>query len=144
MVNNNQIQLKDPRCSSSGIFYFKLFLLVFFCAASLMSLSQAKMEFTETKKSFGTVKQGEIVVLDYEFTNTGNEPLIINEFKVECSCTSVEFPKQPIAPGQKNKVTVKFNTTTVWDLQDRVVKLYSNAKNSPSKIRFKGDVKMPK
>ena len=102
------------------------------------------MNFTETKKSFDTVKQGEIVTLDYEFTNIGTEPLIIQETKVECSCTTVEFPKQPIAPGQKNKITVKFNTTTVWDLQDRVVKIYSNAKNSPIKIRFKGDVKIPR
>lgn len=143
MVNNQHISIKDPR-STTGIFFLRKVLILLSLFATHFLFSQAKMNFTEGKKSFGTVKQGEIVTLDYEFTNTGTEPLIITESKVECSCTEVKFPSQPIAPGQKNKVTVTFNTKTVWELQDRVVKIYSNAKNSPVKIRFKGDVKIPK
>ena len=85
-----------------------------------------------------------VVVLDYEFTNAGNEPLVITDYKVECSCTSAEYLKQPIAPGQSGKVTVKFDTKTVYEWQDRIVEIISNAKNSPTKIRFKGNVKVPK
>ncbi len=78
--------------------------------------------------------------MEYDFTNTGNQPAIITEAKVECSCTSVEFPKQPISPNQSAKIIVKFDTKSVYDRQDRNVEIISNAKNSNQKIRFKGVV----
>ncbi|MBL7918798.1 MAG: DUF1573 domain-containing protein [Bacteroidia bacterium] len=98
------------------------------------------MEIKDAKKSFGFVKKGELVKLDYEITNSGKEPLIITDVEVSCSCTIVDFSKQPIAPGQTAKVTVNFDTKTVYDRQDRVVLLKSNDPNSPSKIRYKGIV----
>lgn len=102
--------------------------------------SQAVLKFTDTKKNFGFVKKGEVVKLEYDFTNLGNQPLIITEAKVECSCTSVEFPKQPLAPNQSGKVIVSFDTKSVYDRQDRIVEIISNAKNASQKIRFKGVV----
>ncbi len=98
------------------------------------------MEVKDAKKSFGFVKRGEIVKLEYDITNTGTEPLIINDAEVSCSCTTVDFPKQPIAPTQSAKVIVSFNTKTVYDRQDRIVLLKSNDPKSPSKIRYKGIV----
>lgn len=86
------------------------------------------------------MKKGEVVKLEFEFSNTGNQPLIITDAKVECSCTTVDFPKQPIAPAQQAKVTVSFDTKSVYDRQDRTVEMISNAKNSSQKIRFKGVV----
>ena len=94
----------------------------------------------DTKKSFGFVKKGEVVSLEFDFTNTGNQPAIIKEARAECSCTTVDFPKQPIAPNQSAKVIVKFDTKSVYDRQDRIVEIISNAKNSNQKIRFKGVV----
>lgn len=102
--------------------------------------AQANLSFNDTKKSFGFVKKGEVVKLEFDFTNTGNEPLLITDAKVECSCTTVDFPKQPIAPNQTAKVIVNFDTKSVYDRQDRVVEIISNAKNSHQKIRYKGVV----
>jgi hypothetical protein len=102
--------------------------------------AQAELSFKDAKKNFGMVKKGEVVKLEFDFTNTGNEPLIITDSKVECSCTTIDFPKQPIAPKQTAKVIVTFDTKSVYDRQDRVVELISNAKNSHQKIRFKGVV----
>jgi len=102
--------------------------------------AQAKLVFSDTKKSFGFVKQGRVVEIKYEFTNEGNQPLILSESKVECSCTEVVLPKDPIMPKQKSFVLIKFNTLTVFDRQDRIVEIQSNASNNPQKIRFKGVV----
>ena len=107
---------------------------------SFSAFSQAKLEFKDTKKSFGFVTKGEIVKLEFDFVNTGNQPLIISDAKVECSCTTVDFPKQPIAPNQSSKITVSFDTKSVYDRQDRIVEIISNAKNASQKIRFKGVV----
>ena len=133
MENNLYTILKNP-FRNGRVFCFSLFLL------SVVSYAQPQLKFTETKKSFGFVKKGELVTMEFDFTNIGNQPAIITEAKVECSCTSVEFPKQPIAPNQSAKVIVKFDTKSVYDRQDRIVEIVSNAKNSTQKIRFKGVV----
>ncbi|MDF2453344.1 MAG: hypothetical protein K0S26_2848 [Bacteroidota bacterium] len=86
------------------------------------------------------MKKGEIVTIEFDFTNAGNQPVIISEAKAECSCTTVDFPKQPIAPGQSAKIIVKFDTKSVYDRQDRIVEVLSNAKHPNQKIRFKGVV----
>ncbi|MDP2385515.1 MAG: DUF1573 domain-containing protein [Bacteroidota bacterium] len=107
---------------------------------STISKAQAVIKFLDAKKNFGFVKQGKLVEITFEFTNTGNQPLIITDYKVECTCTSVGFPKSPVLPQQKGSLTVTFDTKTVYDRQDRVVEVISNAKNSPERIRFKGVV----
>jgi hypothetical protein len=102
--------------------------------------AQPKMEITDAKKNYGFVKRGETIKNEFEITNTGNEPLIIKDVEIACSCTTVDYPKQPVLPGQKVKVIVNFNTTTVWGRQDRVVYLNSNDPKSPHKLRYKGIV----
>lgn len=141
--NLNTIILKrNPSALSGGIFYFIPALIFIFLFSSSVLQAQAKIKFTETKKDLGKVMKGDVVSADYEFTNEGNQPLIITNFEVECSCTTVDFPKQPIAPGQSSKLTVKFDTKSAYDRQDRKVVIISNAKNSVA-VRIKCFVQKP-
>lgn len=112
-------------------------------ALMLLSLSffgQAKLEVTEWKQSFGTVTKGEVVKLNYEIKNNGNSPLLIHDAEVACSCTSVDYPKQPVLPAQTATITVSFDTKSVYERQDRIVYIHSNDPRSPARIRFKGFV----
>ncbi len=138
-INTNTFS-KDPLGKTEGIFCLKKALFFLMSLFVSYSFSQAKLELKDAKQNFGMVKKGEVVKLDYEFTNTGNEPLIITDAEVSCSCTTVDFPKQPIAPNQTGKVVVSFDTKTVYDRQDRVVLLKSNDPRSPAKVRYKGIV----
>ena len=113
-------------------------LLLIFGGTCLMA--QANIKFKDTKKSFGFVKKGEIVKVDFIFSNTGNEDLEIMDAKAECSCTTVDFPKYMIKPGQTDTITVHFDTKSVYDRQDRIVEVISNAGKKPQNIRFKGVV----
>ena len=140
-LNNNTGFTKDPS-QKRGIFYLRTFLLLLLCASSISAPAQAKIKFKEAKKDLGTVMKGEVVTAEYEFTNEGDQPLIITNYEVECSCTSADFPKQPIAPGQGGKITVKFDTKNAYDKQDRKVIIVSNAKN-PASVRIKCFVKKP-
>ncbi|MFN3754905.1 DUF1573 domain-containing protein [Flavobacterium sp.] len=45
----------------------------------------------------------------FEFTNTGNAPLIINNVQSSCGCTVPSKPTEPIAPGKTGKIEVKYN-----------------------------------
>ena len=141
VVTSSEHTFKIPPGQSPGVFCLRRFVTLVLCIIIFQPLiAQPKIEIKEPKKSFGTVKKGELVNLDYYLTNTGNAPLLITEAEVACSCTSVDFPKQPVLPGQEVKVVVSFDTKTVYDRQDRIVQLYSNDPKSPAKIRFKGFV----
>lgn len=140
MVVNLFKILRNPSAFHGGIFYFRTFILTIFLFGYFFSFSQAKLSVTESKKNFGHVKRGTVVKNEYEISNTGNAPLIINDVEIACSCTTVDFPKQPILPGQKAIVIVVFNTTTVYGRQDRIVLLKSNDPSGPGSLRYKGTV----
>src|SRR5690606_5712575 len=129
---------KNPLANCKGIFCFKQVLalaVILFTSSSLFA--QAKIKLDEAKKNFGFVKRGTLVKNIYEIENIGNQPLIITAAEVQCSCTEVEFPKQPILPGQKATISVLFNTTSVYGRQDRIVLLKSNADGLKDlKLRF--------
>ncbi len=131
---------RNPLGYAKGIFYLRGFACVLFFLLSIKIFSQPKLEITETKKDFGSVKRGELIKNAFEITNTGNQPLLITEAEVSCSCTTVDFTKQPILPGQKVTVFVNFNTATVYGRQDRIVYLYSNDTKGRHKLRYKGNV----
>lgn len=133
MQNNLYNVLKNP-FRNGRVFCFGLFFI------SLVSYAQPQLKFAETKKNFGFVKKGEIVKIEFGFTNTGDLPLIITKTEVECSCTTIAFPSEPILPKESSKIVVSFDTKSVYDRQDRIVEIISNAKNSNQKIRFKGVV----
>ncbi len=135
-MQNNKNTLKTKNLSITR----EVFCLCLFLIISLANFSQSILKVKETKKNFGFVKKGEVVKIEYAFTNIGTGPLIITDTKVECSCTTVNFPKQPTLPNQSNTITVSFDTKSVYDRQDRTVEIISNAKNSIQKIRFKGVV----
>lgn len=45
----------------------------------------------------------------FEFTNTGDAPLIITNVQSSCGCTVPSKPTDPIAPGKTGKIEVKYN-----------------------------------
>jgi hypothetical protein len=102
--------------------------------------AQPRAEILESKQSFGSVKRGELVELRYELRNSGNTPLVLLASEVTCSCTQVEFSKEPIAPGKSTIVIVKFDTKSVWGRQDRYVYITCNAPKGEIALRYKGQV----
>jgi len=121
------------------------FLLIFCLSTATNSISQAqdtepKFKFESKSVKFEKVKAGEILSFDYIFENTGSHPLIITNIKVSCSCTKPLWPKEPIKPGKKDTIHVKFDTKGKIGWQDRILEVHSNAKDSPTKLRFKGMV----
>lgn len=82
---------------------------------SITSFSQegAKIEFKTETINYGTVVKGEDSGVRYfEFTNTGDAPLLITNVRSSCGCTVPSYPKTPIAPGKSDKIEVKYNMAT--------------------------------
>ncbi len=124
----------------------RFILLSLFACSSIVGLlafraaSPAMLTFDDIKHNFGFIRVGEVVSHTYTFTNTGDEPLLIAAAEVVCECTKVDFPKAPIAKGQKGEIKVSFDSKNTIDRQERTILVKSNAKNSPVTLTFKAVV----
>ncbi len=105
--------------------------------------SAASFKFETEEHSFGKIMQGESVTYDFQFTNTGTEPIIISKAEGSCGCTVPIWPKEPIMKGQKASIKVTFNSTGKLGVQDKTVTLTSNAEQNPMVIHIKGTVEKP-
>ncbi len=101
----------------------------------------AKLKFTDQFYEFGTVVEGSIVKHSFQFKNTGNVALVINDARSSCGCTVPTYPKFPIAPGKSDSVVVVFNTTDKLNGQRKIVTITSNTFPAETKIYLTGIVK---
>ena len=62
-----------------------------------------------TTLQIGEVKIGEVVDLEFEFTNQSETPVTILEAKGSCGCTDVKITQGTINPGESSTITAKFN-----------------------------------
>lgn len=59
---------------------------------------------------YGTIsKKSDNGVRSFEFTNTGDAPLIITNVLSTCGCTVPTKPNAPIMPGKTGKIDVKYS-----------------------------------
>jgi hypothetical protein len=89
-----------------------LLLLAFVISSSAFSQSGAKIEFKDKDNTidYGTVsKDSDSGIRSFEFTNTGDAPLIIENVQSSCGCTVPSKPTEPIMPGMTGKIEVKYN-----------------------------------
>ena len=89
---------------------------------------------------FGTIKEGETVTHVFTFTNTGSEPLIIQQCKGSCGCTVPQCPTQPIPPGGKGSIEVKFNSAGKKNAQTKQVTIDANTDPFQTKLTIKANV----
>ena len=97
----------------------------------------AEFSFEDKSHKFPDTKEGILLKHDFHFQNTGDEPLIIQNYEVACSCTKITYPKQPIAPGGKGVVHLTFDTNGKYGFQSRKVDIYTNASKRAETISFK-------
>ena len=101
------------------------------------------MTFETEEVDYGTIEQNADGIRYFVFTNTGKEPLIISNAKGSCGCTVPTWPKEPIKPGQKAAIKVKYDTKRIGAI-NKSVTITSNATEPTKIIRIKGTVVAPK
>ena len=68
------------------------------------------IEYAETEFNFGEIEEGEKVVHEFKFTNTGSEPLVISKAQGSCGCTVPNWPREPIPVGGEGTITVQYDS----------------------------------
>ncbi|MBK1441507.1 DUF1573 domain-containing protein [Parapedobacter sp. ISTM3] len=100
----------------------------------------AVLEVENDAYDFGKIKEGEKVEHEFKFTNTGTSPLIISNVQASCGCTTPEYSKNPIAPGDEGMVKVVFNSAGQLGKQHKVVTVMSNASSPNTLLHLRGEV----
>ena len=100
----------------------------------------AGMIFENETIDYGTIPHNADGKREFVFTNNGTKPLIITNATGSCGCTVPTYPKEPIAPGAKAVIGVKYATDRVGAFT-KTVTLTSNAEGQASKVlTIKGTV----
>jgi type IV secretory pathway VirB10-like protein len=96
--------------------------------APKLSDSRAKtgMKFTEMNHDFGNIQQDTKNTKVFKFTNTGSEPLIIEDAKGSCGCTVPKFPKEPILPGASGEIEVVYSPGKQQGAQTKNITITAN------------------
>ena len=83
---------------------------------------------------------GEKVTYSFQFTNSGEAPLIISDAKGSCGCTVPNYPKEPIAPGATASIDVTFDSKGRIGKQSKAVTLTANTNPNRKVIRINSEV----
>ena len=108
---------------------------------TLPKVEGAGMVFESETIDYGTVAANSDGKREFVFTNNGNKPLIITNAQGSCGCTVPTYSKEPIAPGAKGVIGVKYDTSRAGQPFTKTVTITSNAAGIPTKtLTIKGTV----
>ena len=99
----------------------------------------AQINFKSETIDYGTIEKNSDGVRNFVFTNTGNTPLIITSAQGSCGCTVPTYPREPIAPGAKGTISVKYSTDRVGAFS-KTVTLTTNSASANTVLTIKGNV----
>lgn len=96
--------------------------------------------FPEMEYDFGTINEGKVVEHTFTFTNSGQSPLVISNITASCGCTSPDWSKAPVKPGEEGFVKVVFNSANKSGSQAPTVSIQANTNPTVTRLRLKGSV----
>ncbi len=122
--------------------------IIFVCMALLLSAGSVfaqggpSITVAENFHDFGEIKEADGKVSHtFVVKNDGNAPLVITRVIASCGCTSPDWTKEPIAPGQTGEVKVTFDPKNRPGPFAKTVSIYSNGKTGSYVVTIRGDVK---
>ncbi len=132
----------------------KIYFLSVFALTSLLAKTQpvttspndlnpnaAVITFESETIDYGAIALNSDGMREFRFKNTGKEPLLISSATPSCSCTVPDFSKDPIKPGEKGVIKVRYNGVSHAGSFEKTVTVVSNSKGGNVILRIKGTVK---
>lgn len=98
------------------------------------------MTFEDMTVDFGAIEQHSDPLRVIEFTNTGVEPLVIKNARGSCGCTVPIWPKEPIMPGETNKIEIRYDTKRLGKINKTVTLTTNEVGTDPHVIKVIGQI----
>jgi hypothetical protein len=95
------------------------------------------LKLKETEHDFGKIPQGKPVYYFFEISNTGNEPLKLDDVHASCGCTTPEWTPEPIEAGGSTKIKVGYNAAVEGNFEKYITITYGT---QTKQLKIKGVV----
>ena len=103
------------------------------------AFAQAAIKFDKTSHNFGTFKEEAPQTHVFKFTNTGNEPLVIQQVFTSCGCVARDYTKEPVAPGKAGEVKITYDGKNKMPGKfSKVITVRTNAKPNVTRLYIEG------
>ena len=122
-------------------FFIALFAICLTALCTVADDKYAEASFQAKSHDFGNIKEANgPVSCTFEFTNTGNKPLLIIDATASCGCTHPEYPSKPIKPGKTGKIKVTYSPIGRPGAFNKSVKIKTNGKERTTTLHITGTV----
>jgi hypothetical protein len=107
---------KKKHSKTLKVFFLLILSSVIMFAQDVAKKEEVKpvIEFESTVHDFGKIYQGKPAVCEFVFINKGKVPLVLSNVQPGCGCTTPEWPREPIMPGQKAKIKAIYNQEEIF------------------------------
>lgn len=109
--------------------FFTTLLLILLTVGTSLAASSIKLN--KTRHDFGTFQESDgDVSCTFVVQNTGDSPLLLTRVTASCGCTSPDYTKKPIRPGQKGEITVTYHAKGRPGPFEKSVYVFTNDKKN--------------
>ena len=98
------------------------------------------MNFDTLVHDFGTIIEGERVVCYFDYGNGGGEDLLITTVEATCGCTTPNWSREPLGPGEKEILEIIFDASGRSGEQRKLVTVKSNASNQVVQLTIRARI----
>jgi hypothetical protein len=98
------------------------------------------VQWLDSAKNLGKVKEGEKIEIAFRFKNTGSEPLVVNNVVVSCGCTVAGKPEKPVMPGEEGVIKATFDSNGRVGTNHKTMAVYTNTASGISTLAFDVEV----
>ncbi|UII31611.1 DUF1573 domain-containing protein [Fulvivirga ulvae] len=120
---------------------------IFFVFVGVLSINLLKAQqaetlvFSEKTFDFGTVKEEDgPVIHEFSFINKGLEPVSILSVKASCGCTTPDWSKEPVKPGETGYIQAQYNPRNRPGQFNKSLTVTTSADAAPLRLYIRGNV----
>ena len=122
-----------------------LIFILFFGLFAFTNKKNSKGKHPEIKFKYETLERKNIKyngdqLFLFPFKNKGNDTLLISNVQSSCGCVVGSGPREPIPPGGKNVIKVKYDTKRVGSINKTVTVTTNDRLNPTVVLSIKGNV----
>lgn len=97
------------------------------------------IEVDKSVHNFGDVKlKSGPISCSFTISNTSNSPIVIYQVSTSCGCTDADWTKEPILPGKKGKISVKYSNDEGPYPFDKTLTVYVSNVKKPILLKIRG------
>ena len=104
-------------------------------------VKKGSFKFDTTVFNFGNILEGEQVSTEFVYTNVGDADIIISKIETSCGCTVPEYDKDPVKPGNRGSIRVRFDSNGKSGTQYKTIRIFSNSEEDIFELVITGEVK---